>query len=118
MIIHGAVLEVRTEGERTHRNGAAAANTFESFLAAINPPAVLFDIRGAHYRFTDLEWQERARSLARMCLGRVIGIIDREDQSAQTRVVLQVHGERGGQGRAFRSRAKALDWLNSVLARA
>lgn len=118
MIIHGAVLEVRTEGERTHGNGAAAANTFESFLAAINPPAIMFDIRGAHYLFSELEWQERARSLARMCLGRVICVIDRDDQSEQTRTILEIHAERGGKGRTFRSRAEGLEWLNQMVARA
>ncbi|WP_203292930.1 hypothetical protein [Maricaulis parjimensis] len=117
MRIHGSVLEIRTEGERTHSNGSAAANTFESFLTAMDPPAVLFDIRGAHYLFSDLEWQERARSLARMCQGRVMSVVDRDDQSEQTRLVLEIHRERGGKGRVFRSRAKALQWLEDMVAR-
>lgn len=118
MRIHGSVLEIRTEGERTHANGSSAANTFESFLLAMDPPGVLFDIRGAHFVFSDLEWQERARSLARMCQGRLMTVVDREDQSEQTRAVLDIHTERGGRGRAFRSRAKALDWMRDMLAQA
>lgn len=113
--IDGDILEMRTEGVRTAPMGRDPGRAFESFLAAAPARAVLFDLRGAHYQFGPAEWEERARTIARLCRRHAVAAIGREDQDAQIARVLELHAGMGGEGRAFRSRQRARDWLRASI---
>lgn len=110
------ILEMRTEGERSAGKGRDVARAFRHFLDSKPVRAVLFDVRGARYTLNDREWEERAHGIARLCRVLPIAIIDREDQTGQTRRVLDIHREMGGTGEAFRSRTAARRWLHQVTA--
>jgi hypothetical protein len=114
--IDSGILEMRTEGERTVGKGRDVARAFEHFLASRPVRAVMFDVRGAQYALDDREWEERAHGIARLCRALPIAIIDREDQSAQTRRVIELHARMDGTSQSFRSRAAARKWLRQFTA--
>jgi hypothetical protein len=116
--VDDGILEMRTEGKRTSATGPDAGRTFENFLRSSSVRAVIFDVRGADYAMNDREWEERARTVARVCRDYLVAIIDREDQSRHSARVLELHESMGGRGRPFRSRAQARAWLRQELAQA
>lgn len=115
--IDGGVLEMRTEGTRTAGMGNDPARSFESFLANSDIFGVLFDVRGAVYEFSDLEWEERARTIARVCQPFPTAIVSRPDQDAAARRIQELLELRGGTGLTCRSRQVARDWLQKMTAR-
>ena len=112
--IDGHVLEMRTDGTRTAAMGRDPRRSFESFLANSDTRAILFDVRGAHYHFSDSEWEERARLIARLCQGRPTAFVNHQDQDAQVARVLHHLDMRNGQGLSCRSRQAARIWLRGV----
>ncbi|BDX00401.1 hypothetical protein [Maricaulis maris] len=114
--IDGGVLEMRTEGTRKPEMGSDPGRSFESFLANSDISGVLFDVRGAQYEFSDLEWEERARTISRVCQSFPTAIVSRPDQDAATRRVLDLLELRGGTGLSCRSRQVARDWLQEMTA--
>lgn len=113
--IDGDILEMRTEGIRRSHMGRDPGRAFESFLAATPVRGVLFDVRGAHYDFGAAEWEERARTIARLCRHHVMALIGRDDQDAQIAQVIELHAGMGGENSVFRSRRKAREWLRVTI---
>lgn len=112
--IDGNVLEMRTEGMRTSDMATDPGRSFQSFLNNTDVRGILFDVRGAHYKFTDIEWDERARLLGRLCHHVPTAIISRPDQSAQIARIVEQIEKRGGMALACRSRRSARDWIDTL----
>ncbi|WP_323762192.1 hypothetical protein [Maricaulis sp.] len=113
--IDGHVLEMRTEGTRTSDMGRDPGRSFQSFMANSDIGGILFDVRGAQYEFTDFEWDERARLLARLCHHVPTAIVCRPDQTSQTTRIIEQIETRGGLALACRSRQAARVWLDAIL---
>ncbi|WP_417488119.1 hypothetical protein [Maricaulis sp.] len=111
--IDGHVLEMRTEGTRTAAMGRDPGRSFQSFMANSDIGGIVFDVRGAQYEFTDFEWEERARVLARLCHHVPTAIICRPDQTGQVARITEQIDARGGVALACRSRQAARTWLDS-----
>jgi len=112
--IDGQVLEMRTEGTRTAAMGRDPGRSFESFLANIHVTGILFDVRGADYQMDEIEWEERARRIARICQDLPTAFVGRQDQDAQIARVLHHLEARNGRGLACRSRQAARIWLGGM----
>ncbi len=112
--IDGRVLEMRTDGPRTAAMGRDPARSFESFLANADVIGILFDVRGADYHFSEIELEERARTIARICQDLPTAIVSRQDQDAQVARVLHHLEARDGRGLVCRSRRAARIWLSSL----
>lgn len=112
--IDGQVLEMRTDGTRTAEMGREPGRSFESFLANSHVTGILFDIRGAHYQMVEIEWEERARLIARICQDLPTAFVNRQDQDAQIACVLKQLDARSGRGLSCRSRQAARVWLSEV----
>ena len=110
--IDGNVLEMRTEGARTADMGVDTGRSFQSFMDNSDIRGIIFDVRGAHYVFTDLEWEERARLLARLCHHVPSAMICRPDQADQVARVVKHFEARGGKTQVCRSRLAARAWLD------
>jgi len=111
--IDGHVLEMRTEGRRTAGMGRDPGRSFQSFMANSDIRGIMFDVRGAQYEFTDFEWEERARVLARLCHHVPTAIICRPDQTGQVACITDQIVARGGVALACRSRQAARSWLDT-----
>jgi len=112
--IDGQVLEMRTDGTRTAAMGRDPGRSFESFLANTHVTGILFDVRGADYQLDEIEWEERARLIARVCQGHPTAFVNRQDQDIQVARVLHHLEARGGRGLSCRSRQAARIWLGGV----
>ncbi|WP_417482803.1 hypothetical protein [Maricaulis sp.] len=112
--IKDGLLEMRSEGTRVSQTGSDGERAFNSLLRSESIEIASFDIRSADFRFTSVELESRIRYIGRQCRGIPLAFIGRSDQQDQVRAAVRAIEKMDGVARGFRSREKALAWLDTM----
>lgn len=113
--VSNAVLELRTEGERTDQDGHDTGRALDRMIRHARPRALLFDVRSADYLLPPSRWRERVREVARVARDYPFALVGREDQRHQHEEILAAHRSMGGRSALFTSRGAARTWLKAEM---
>lgn len=109
--LRNGVIELRAQGERMAGDERAPAAAFTSIAAKLDSRLILYDVRDANYRLSELEWDERLRFVARLFSGYRTAYIIRADQKTAASRACKAHARNGDKAKAFSSKGTARDWL-------
>lgn len=108
--LNNGVIELRAQGLREAGGERAPASAFNAIATEGNSSHVLYDLRDADYHLSAMEWEERARFVARLFKGYRVAYIIRADQqeaarlpvrpmfAMETRPAISPHGKAPGTG--------------------
>jgi len=105
------VIELRAQGERKAGSEHAPASAFASIAKQLDSNLILYDVRDADYRLSPMEWEERARFVARVFKGYRVAYIIRAEQHEAANLACEAHARNGDEARVYTSRDTARDWL-------